>query len=41
MPDPIEEHERQVELEICKAFPNAEVIIHEDMVGLHEHETRE
>ncbi|MCK5499373.1 MAG: cation diffusion facilitator family transporter, partial [Gammaproteobacteria bacterium] len=26
----------QVETEICKAFPNAEVIIHEDMEGLHE-----
>ena len=31
----------EVELEICKVFPNAEVIIHEDMEGLHEHETRE
>ena len=30
-----------VEIEICKAFPNAEVIIHEDMEGLHEGETRE
>jgi len=31
----------EVEIEICKAFPNAEVIIHEDMEGLHEHESRE
>ena len=31
----------EVEIEICKAFPNAEVIIHEDMEGLHEGETRE
>ena len=31
----------EVENEICKAFPNAEVIIHEDMEGLHEGETRE
>ena len=30
-----------VEIEICKAFPNAEVIIHEDMEGLHEGEIRE
>ena len=30
-----------VEIEICKAFPNAEVIIHEDMEGLHENESRE
>lgn len=30
-----------VEIEICKAFPNAEVIIHEDMEGLHAHELRE
>jgi len=31
----------EVEIEICKAFPNAEVIIHEDMEGLHEGEIRE
>jgi len=31
----------EVEIEICKAFPNAEVIIHEDMEGLHEHESRD
>ena len=31
----------EVENEICKAFPNAEVIIHEDMEGLHDGETRE
>jgi divalent metal cation (Fe/Co/Zn/Cd) transporter len=31
----------EVETEICKVFPNAEVIIHEDMEGLHEHESRE
>ncbi len=31
----------EVEIEICKAFPNAEVIIHEDMEGLHEGESRE
>jgi ferrous-iron efflux pump FieF len=31
----------EVETEICKAFPNAEVIIHEDMEGLHEGEIRE
>ncbi len=30
-----------VEIEICKEFPNAEVIIHEDMEGLHEGEIRE
>ncbi len=30
-----------VEIEICKVFPNAEVIIHEDMEGLHEGEIRE
>ena len=31
----------EVEIEICKEFPNAEVIIHEDMEGIHEDETRE
>jgi len=31
----------EVEVEIYKEFPNAEVIIHEDMEGLHEHELRE
>jgi ferrous-iron efflux pump FieF len=31
----------QVEIEICKEFPNAEVIIHQDMEGLHENETRD
>lgn len=30
----------EVQLEICNAFPNAEVIIHEDMQGLHGDETR-
>ncbi len=35
-------HEIAVEVqnEICDAFPNAEVIIHEDMKGLHDGETR-
>ena len=38
-----EAHEiaNQVEIEICRAFPNAEVIIHEDMEGIHDHELRE
>ncbi len=38
-----EAHEiaNQVEIEICKAFPNAEVIIHEDMEGIHDHESRD
>ena len=38
-----EAHEiaNEVEVEICKAFPNAEVIIHQDMEGLHEAETRD
>lgn len=38
-----EAHEiaHQVEIEICRVFPNAEVIIHEDEEGLHEKETRE
>jgi ferrous-iron efflux pump FieF len=31
----------EVEIEICKEFPNAEVIIHEDMEGIHGEETRE
>lgn len=38
-----EAHEiaNEVEIEICKTFSNAEVIIHQDMEGLHENETRE
>ncbi|RKZ48254.1 MAG: divalent metal cation transporter FieF [Gammaproteobacteria bacterium] len=38
-----EAHEiaNEVEIEICKVFPNAEVIIHEDMEGLHDDESRE
>jgi ferrous-iron efflux pump FieF len=31
----------EVEIEICKEYPNAEVIIHEDMEGLHDDESRE
>ena len=38
-----EAHEiaNEVEVEICKAFPNAEVIIHQDMEGLREAEIRD
>ncbi len=31
----------QVETKICRAFPNAEVIIHQDMEGLHDDEIRD
>ena len=37
----VHEIANQVEIEICKEFPNAEVIIHQDMEGLHDHETRD
>ena len=38
-----EAHEiaNDVEIEICKVFPNAEVIIHQDMEGLHGEESRD
>jgi ferrous-iron efflux pump FieF len=37
----VHEIANQVEIDICKAFPNAEVIIHQDMEGLHANETRD
>ena len=37
----VHEIANQVEIEICKEFPNAEVIIHQDMEGLHDGETRD
>lgn len=37
----VHEIANQVEIEICKEFPNAEVIIHQDMEGLHDDETRD
>lgn len=37
----VHEIANQVEIEICKEFPNAEVIIHQDMEGLHDNEIRD